>query len=679
MSVLAPATTAVRATDWLGRHEDAGSARLWPMLGTQRARRQPAKGFDVVGEAVTGWFARRAARRLDWERARRIVGAAKSLAGYSEAALDDEVKAARAEAVLGRDERATVDRAFAVGYEAVRREVGLSLHVEQVLGALALAGGCCAELATGEGKTVTAILPAALDAWLGRGLHVITVNDYLARRDAETTSPAYRRLGLSVGVIQETTTQEGRRRAYAADITYGADKQIIFDHLRDRLLSPLAPRLAGLLLEEVAGDQEAGAWGGKVVQRGLFAAIVDEADSVLIDDSVTPAIISAPAEGQSAGQEHSVLAAELARQMNEPEDYKVDTRLRKVTMTDRGRSRLAELAERLPAFWAGPRRREELLVQALNAKHLYVRGEDYVVKDGAVLIVDRSTGRILPGRQWQLGLHQAVEAKEGLKLTAENVAVARSSYQAFFQKYRRLSGMTGTAKEVWREMWAWYRLPVARVPTHRPVIRKHPADRVHVTEEQKLEAAVERVAEASRAGQPVLMGTWSVVTSERVALLLQKRGVECQVLNATREAEEAAIVARAGRPGAVTVATNMAGRGTDIVLTPESRAAGGLLVVATERNDEARVDRQLAGRAGRQGDPGGVETFVSLEDRLIQQHGTRVLVELVRRNAGPTRRLAAWLLWEFAQRVASRRWAVLRSEATKADAWFEMALHNVSR
>ncbi len=291
--------------------------------------------------------------------------------------------------------------------------------------------------------------------------------------------------------------------------------------------------------------------------------------------------------------------------MNPPEHYTVDTRLRKVKLTDAGRDRLAELSERLPAFWAGPRRREELIVQALYAKELYKRGEEYVIKDGGVLIVDRSTGRILPGRQWQLGVHQqAVEAKEGVKLTAENVAVARSSYQTFFQKYRRLSGMTGTAQEVAREMWAWYRLPVVRVPTHKPVARTKARDRVLANEDQKLAAAVDRVIEAHRRGQPVLVGTWSVLTSERVGMMLKAKGIECQVLNATRETEEAAIVERAGEAGAITVATNMAGRGTDIRLTPEARAAGGLLVVTTERNDESRVDRQLAGRAGRQGDPG---------------------------------------------------------------------------
>jgi preprotein translocase subunit SecA len=648
------------------------------MLSSARPRRQPAKGFDVLGEAVTGWWARRRARRLDWARAQSILARAKDLANYSDTALDDEVREARAQAVLNREARESIDRAFAVGYEAVRREVGLSLHIEQVLGALALASGCCAELATGEGKTVTAILPAALDAWLGRGLHVITVNDYLARRDAEITSPAYRRLGLSVGVIQETTKPEARQRAYGADITYGADKQIIFDYLRDRLVAPLLPRLSSLLLNQVAGDQSDAAWGDRVVQRGLFAAIVDEADSVLIDEAVTPAIISGPPDA-AAGREHFVTAAELARQLIKDDHYTVDSRLRRANLTDAGRAKAAELASHLPAFWSGPRRREELLVQAVYAKELYRRGEEYVVKDGAVLIVDRSTGRILPGRQWQLGIHQAVEAKEGLKLTAENIAVARSSYQGFFQKYRRLSGMSGTAHEVSRELWAWYRLPVVTVPTHKPVIRTKMADRVHTTEEQKLAAAADRVIEANKKGQPVLVGTWSVLTSERMGRLLQARGVSCQILNATRETEEASIVENAGLPGAVTVATNMAGRGTDIRLTDASRAAGGLLVVATERNDEARVDRQLAGRSGRQGDPGAVEQFVSLEDRLIAQHGQRVLVELVRRNMGPTRRLAAWLLWTVAQRTASRRWAILRSEVTKADAWFEMALHSISR
>jgi len=671
--------------DRRGSAATAPSDRLWPMLSSPARRRQPAKGFDVLGESATGWWARSRARRLDWRRAASIVAEAGRLRNYSDAALDDHIREVRVAAVVGRQDRAVVDRAFAVGYEAIRREIGLTLHAEQVLGALALAAGCCAELATGEGKTVTAILPAALDGWTGRGVHVVTVNDYLARRDAQTTSPAYRRLGLSVGVIQDSSKPDARRQAYSADITYAADKQVIFDHLKDRLAAPLMPRLSGLLLDEVcdgggSGSAAGGEWADRVVQRGLYAAIVDEADSVLIDDAVTPAIISGPAGvASAAGQEHLVIASEVARQMTSPADYEVDARQRRVGLTEAGRARLADLAARLPAFWAGARRREELMVQALSAKELYLRGQQYIVRDGKVLIVDRSTGRVLPGRQWQLGLHQAVEAKEGLALSVENATMARSSYQAFFQRYRRLSGMTGTAREVAGELWAWYRLPVTPVPTHRPVVRTRAPDRVFNTEDEKLTAAAETVLESHRAGRPVLVGTWSIVTSERMAHLLRGRGVPCQVLNATREAEEAQIIERAGLPGAVTVATNMAGRGTDIQLTPESRSAGGLLVVSTERHDEARVDRQLAGRSGRQGDPGAVERFVSLEDHLISQHGPRPLAAMVRNTSGVVRRGVAGILWAFCQRSASRRWAILRSEVSKADAWFEMALHQVSK
>jgi len=670
-------TPSVDPHAWLRPPSDATSRRLWPMVAAARDRREVLKGFDALGESFTGWIARRRARRLDWPRVHRIIEAAKKLSTFSEAAFTSEVADARAAAIVSRTEPTAIDRAHAAAYEAVRRTIGFSLHPEQVLGGLALSSGCCAELATGEGKTVTAILAATIDAWSGRGCHVITVNDYLARRDAEITTPAFKRLGLRVAVIQDASKPDERRDAYAADITYAADKQVIFDHLRDRLASPLLPRLTGLLLDDILDANRQQRWDGKVVQRGLFAAIIDEADSVLIDEAVTPAIISS--KGDDAKTDHFATASRIAAGLTPETHYSVNHRHRTVTLTDAGREALAAAAAQLPPFWAGPRRREELILQALNARELYKRDEDYVVRDDQIMIVDRSTGRILPGRQWQLGLHQAVEAKENLKVTAENIAVARSSYQRFFEKYERLAGMTGTAREVAGELWAWYRLPVVPIPTHKPIARTRAPDRVFTTEAEKLAAVADRVEQASRAGQPVLVGTWSVQTSEKVAELLRARTLECDVLNANREAEEAAIVARAGRAGAITVATNMAGRGTDIQLSPEARKAGGLLVIATEANDEQRVDRQLAGRSGRQGDPGRVERFVSLEDRLVQQHGLPPLLALVRRNAGPTRRLAAKLLWSTAQRTASRRWTVMRAEASKADQWFEMAMQQVSR
>ncbi|MBS0197931.1 MAG: prepilin peptidase [Planctomycetes bacterium] len=660
------------------------SARLWPSLASPWKRIAPAQGFDVLGERVSAWRALRAARALPWGRAHAIVKAAAGFRNHSEGALDDVIQGVREAVMLSRDEEATVDAAFAAAYEVIRREIGLSLHVEQVLGALALAAGRCAELATGEGKTVTAILPAAIEGWTGKGVHVVTVNDYLARRDAQTTAPAFRRLGISVGVIQDSTTHEARQRAYAADITYAADKQVIFDHLRDRLASPLEPRLTGLLLDGLApakGTREQDPnWHTKVVHRGLNFAIIDEADSVLIDEAVTPAIIAQHGEADEGAAKHYLMAAELARQMAQGEHYIADERLRHVKLTEAGRDKLTEAARTLPPFWAGPRRREELMIRALTAKDLHQRGRDYIVnEEGKVVIVDRSTGRVLPGRQWQLGLHQAVEAKEGVEVSAETHVTARTSYQGFFQRYKRLSGMTGTAREVAPELWRWYRLACVPIPTHKPVIREVSPDRVFDTQEQKLQAAADRAAEAHRGGRPVLVGTWSVITSERMGRLLKDRGVPAQILNATREAEEAQIIERAGHHGAVTVATNMAGRGTDIRLTPESRAAGGLLVIATERHDEARVDRQLAGRAGRQGDPGGVEVFVSLEDQLIHEAGPRVLRALAQRTRGAARRLICRALWAIAQHNAGRKWSVVRAETAKADAWLEMAIHSRSR
>lgn len=659
----------------------AGGRRLWRGLASGHAREMPTQGADTLGERVVGWVHRLRARRLDWASAERILTRANELSALSEPAFADAVALARERIMLSREDPGAVREAFALAHEAVRRETSLSLHPEQILGALAMARGCCAELATGEGKTLTAILPATIDAWSGRGVHVITVNDYLARRDAQTTRPVYTRLGVSVGVLQEGSTPPERRQAYLAGVTYAADKQVIFDHLRDRLLAPLAPRLVGLLLDETfpspaPRDERDPEWGTKVVQRELYSAIVDEADSVLIDDAVTPAIISGVAnEGLNgiSGAAHHLAACRIAADLTPGQDYRVEKRLRHAAFTDAGRAKIALRAHELPAFWSGPRRREELVQRAVLAKEMYTPGEDYIVHEGAVKIIDRSTGRVLPGRQWQLGMHQAVEAKEGLDLTKEQSTTSRSSYQQFFRRYRRLAGMTGTAREVADELWRWYRLPVAPVPTHKPVIRTQARDVLHATQEKKFAAVAERVAALRARGRPVLIGTRTVNASERLAAALRERGIECDVLNATREPEEAAIIARAGRAGAVTVATNMAGRGTDILLTPEARQAGGLAVIATERQDERRVDRQLFGRAGRQGDPGSAEVHAALDDDLYTRHAPRVLRALARGGLFTT------LLTRTAQMLASRHWVTMRAEAARAEAFYAMAMHDLTR
>jgi preprotein translocase subunit SecA len=662
------------------------SARLWQGLSHPVKREPPARGLDLVGEKARGLASRRRLRAAELHRARAICARADALADLGEQALDAEVDDIRQAVMRWRDDPATIDRAFAIMREVVRRQIGLALHVEQVAGALVMADGRLAEMATGEGKTITAILPAALDGWSGRGVHIVTVNDYLARRDAATCGPAYRRLGLTVAALQDNMPSEQRQRLYQCDVLYGADKQFIFDFLRDRLIAPLAPRLLTAALDEIAGDRAASGdgrpdWTQRITQRGHSSAIIDEADSVLIDEAVTPAIIAEelPSEATEERFSHFRLAADLARELTPGDHYDVDHKLRRITLTPRGRDKLERVSKGLSPFWTGPRRREELMIQALNARELFTAGDDYIVRGAEIVIVDRSTGRILEGRQWQLGLHQAIEAKEALEITGERRTSARISYQRFFQRYQRLCGMTGTAWEVAPELWRWYRLPVVRVPTHKPVVRRQVRDRIFTTEARKFEAVADRVVKLHQQGRPVLVGTRSVIASEKLGALLAERSAPCRILNAVREQEEAEIIAEAGRAGAITVATNMAGRGTDIILDDRARELGGLVVIATERHDEARVDRQLAGRSGRQGDPGLAEVFVSLDDDLIRRYGLAPLAALCRMTHGPLRRLAAAALWRLAQATASRRSAVHRSEVAKADAWVDLAMHHHTR
>lgn len=660
---------------------DAGtlSRRLWPHLSRRIGRRPPPTGTDIIGT----WFVGRAARRrLHHDRTARaasIIARSDALRHHSDAALGEVIEEARRAVLLGKQPVEAVDGAFAVTREVIRRELGLSLYPEQVIGGLIMAEGACAEMATGEGKTVTAILPTALLGWSGRGVHVLTVNDYLAARDAAITRPVYQRLGMSVGVVIDSTRREERRAAYDSDITYAADKQVVFDALRDRLALPPSVSLSGTILDGMmgAGDPE---WMSKVVHRGFNAVIIDEADSVLIDEAVTPAIIAAEELGEGSGEDpsgiHHKIAAQIARELEPETHYSVDRKLRHVSLNPDGLARIREMTGQLPAFWTGPRRSEELVRTALIAKEVQILGDDYIVREGKVEIVDRSTGRVLEGRQWQMGLHQAVEAKEGLETTRARRTSTRTSYARFFQQYRHVAGMSGTLREVSSELWRTYGLTVVRVPTHRPVIRRELPDRVFPTEEAKLRAVVEKVSQVHASGQPILVGTRSVLTSERLGRMLAERGVTCRVLNAERVREEAGIIELAGKLGAVTVATNMAGRGTDIKLDPASREAGGLSVIGTERHSERRVDRQLFGRAGRQGDPGVAQMFVSLEDQLIVVTGFPPLIWLARRV--PSRVLSA-VLWRQAQFLASSRAVSHRLSTARSDAWQEMAMHTQGR
>jgi len=506
--------------------------------------------------------------------------------------------------------------AFAVVREASRRTIGLRPFDVQLVGGIVLHQGTIAEMKTGEGKTLVAVLPLYLNALESKGAHLITVNDYLARRDAGWNAPIYQALGMSVAVIghemslvydpdylDETHPDPRlqhlrpvtRAEAYQADITYGTNSEFGFDYLRDNMAVDLS----------------------QCVQRGLNFAIVDEVDSILIDEARTPLIISG--QGQESTEKYYQYAKLIPRLATE--DYTVDEKTKSAALTEEGIAKIER--------WTGIKNVYELehvdeahqINQALKAYTLYKRDRDYLVKDGEVIIVDEFTGRQQPGRRWADGLHQAVEAKEGVKVQQETQTLATITYQNYFRLYTKLAGMTGTAVTEAEEFDKIYKLQVVVIPTHKPMIRDDRPDLIYKTEEAKFNAVADEIQETASLGRPVLVGTVSVEKSERLARLLEKRGVRHEVLNAKQHEREALIVANAGQPGAVTIATNMAGRGTDIVLGPGVAPGGGLHIVGTERHESRRIDNQLRGRAGRQGDPGSSRFFLALDDDLMRIFG----------------------------------------------------------
>ena len=583
---------------------------------------------------------------------------------------DDQVRgrAAALRAALARPRVPAHELALALALvrEGALRSLRLAAFSEQLCGAAALLRGMCAEMATGEGKTLTAALAATCAALAGRPVHVITVNDYLAQRDAAFAQPLLAFFGLTVGCTQQGQDAAARRAAYACNVTWCTNKDVVFDHLRDGLAagtgrSPRRSRLESLL----------GAGAGKAgpMIPDLAFAIVDEADSVLIDEARTPLIISS--EQDRIDPEVYRQALEIAGGLDIELHCIVDAQRRHVELTEEGREGVAELVAscRMDGLWRSERAREHLCRQALAALHLYQRDRDYIVREGKVQIVDEYTGRVLADRSWESGLHQMVEVKEGLPITPHRVPVARMTYQTFFTRYERLAGMSGTVHEVAGELWSVYGLPMVRIPTHLPVRRSHLGHRVFVDPSDRLDALVARCTALGASGRPVLIGTRSVAVSEAVAAHLAGAGIAARVLNARQDREEADIVAAAGQQGRVTVATNMAGRGTDIAIAPEVRDAGGLHVVLTELHESARIDRQLFGRCSRQGDPGSCESMACLEDDLFARFGRDWLLAASRRwarGAMLPAPLARWLSMHIQRRaqhmLAAQRLQVMRDD-----------------
>ncbi len=513
---------------------------------------------------------------------------------------DDQLRAKTAEfrdkLENGAELEDIMPEAFAVAREAAVRTVGMRPFDVQVIGGLVLHEGKIAEMKTGEGKTLAATMPLYLNALSGRGAHVVTVNDYLAKRDAEWMGPIYKFLGLTVGVIVHGLDDSERRESYNSDITYGTNNEFGFDYLRDNMK---------FALEDY-------------VQRELNFAIVDEVDSILIDEARTPLIISGPSE-ESTDKYYKI--NQIIPSLRKDQDYTIDEKSRTVVLTEEGVFKTERLL-RVPNLY-DPKNIETLhhVNQALKAHTLFKRDVDYLVKEGQVIIVDEFTGRVMPGRRYSDGLHQALEAKEKVKIERENQTLATITFQNYFRMYKKLAGMTGTADTEAAEFKEIYNLEVLVVPTNMPMIRVDNPDVIYKTEMEKFRAAISEIKELNKKGRPVLVGTISIEKSEHMSQLLTRQGIKHHVLNAKNHEKEAEIIAQAGQHGAVTISTNMAGRGTDIKLGPGVAELGGLHVLGTERHESRRIDNQLRGRSGRQGDMGSSRFYLSLDDDLLRIFG----------------------------------------------------------
>lgn len=567
--------------------------------------------------------------------------------------------------------------ALAAIREASARKLRMRPFLVQLMGALALYRGYLAEMATGEGKTLTVALAGVLAGWTRRPCHILTVNDYLVERDAARLKPLYAFCGIRAGCVTGPMEPPARQQGYACDVTYTTSKELLADFLRDRICLGALQNPTRRLIRHLLSSQSAAKAGREgLVMRGLHTAIVDEADSVLIDEAVTPLIISAPRDNEQL-KEVGRTANALVADLRPGEDYEVKPRYKEIELTENGKQKLHAQTATLPGLWQGSERRLEWVTQALVAREFFRRDRQYIVDEGKVLIVDEFTGRPQPQRTWRAGMHQAIEAKEALPISDPTETVARLSFQRFFRCFYKLSGMTGTAYEAAGEFWQTYKLPVVPIPKNRPCIRQQWPDRIFANDAAKWDAIVEEIARVHAEGRPILVGTRSVFASELLAGLLAKKDLRCNVLNASRLSEEAGIVAMAGEYGRITIATNMAGRGTDIHLAGGIDVLGGLHVIATECHESGRVDRQLFGRSARQGDPGSSQSFFSLQDELI----TRYLPVFVQKAvchvftlgfplSHQMARAGFWLAQRKAQRLAAKQ----RQSILKNDLWLDDAL-----
>lgn len=641
------------------------------LTSLKRLKKIPT-GADAVVYRFVGMFKERSSvRRKTLKTARKIDAIGKEFSSLESSELRKKIIVIREK--FKRPVRDDVlAEAFAIVQESVARVLGYRPYVEQIAGALALYNGYIAEMSTGEGKTVTAAMCGVIRGWSGRPCHVITANDYLASRDAQIMKPLYNFCGVSVAAVTGAMKPPERRAGYAADVTYSTAKEVLADFLRDRIAMGKSQKFSKRILDSFTLQQKAVS--DKLVQRGLYTAIVDEADNVLIDEAVTPLIISREKENKGFNRTCEI-AFELSGNLVRDVDYKVDIKLRTVRFLVDMDARLEEIQDELAEKGEGnggfcrASFLKDLVRQALIAKELFVLGRQYLIEEGKVIIVDESTGRKMPMRSWNGGLHQMIELKEGLELTGLKETEARMSFQRFFRLYKHFSGMTGTGKEASNEFWMIYGTPVLCIPNHRKNKRKIYRLKTYTTKEKKRKAIVAEVVRIHKLGRPVLIGTKDIDESETFGRMLSELGLHCRIINAVRSDDEANVVAEAGKAGAITVATNMAGRGTDIKIPAGVKKIGGLHVIATECNMSSRIDRQLFGRSARQGDPGSASHYASFEDDVLRRNLPTTLISLFR-HAGPLASLAV----KWAQYRAGRKSYQSRVAVQRTDTWLEESL-----
>lgn len=638
---------------------------------SMRIRKTVPRGLDRWANDLVGRYRRKQALGPAWHlQAEKICKQAQAMRKVSDVALHHRLDGYRQ--TFRRRQRGherQLGDALASIVEAAERCLGMRPFVEQVLGALLIHAGCLIEMATGEGKTLTAALAAIIAGWRGKPCHIITANDYLAARDAQALVDLYARCGLTTGWVLAQMDPDERRRHYAADIVYTTSKELLADFLRDRLMA--GGRFAGS-----SDGLQTESSNPPPVMRGIHTAIVDEADSVLIDEAVTPLLISQTQKNRTL-VEACQAATKVAATLVDGVDYRVDPKYREIGLSRQGRARVKTMAEHLPLIFRGGARREELVQTALAARAFYRKNKHYLVTQGRVVIVDEFTGRMMPQRTWRHGLHQCIEAWEGIDLSDPSETVARLSFQRFFRFFKKLGGMTGTAKESAAEFWHIYGLPVSTLPTHHACQRKWLPNRCYRKAEQKWDAIVAEVIACHASGQPVLIGTRSIAASRHCAGLLDQKKIAYRLLNAQNHRKEARIIANAGNVGTVTIATNMAGRGADIRLGQGAFERGGLHVILSEHHQSRRIDRQLAGRCARQGDPGSVRCYSSLQDELLADYGSKTGLKLLQNFFSGQKPLFNVLVGPFvaaAQKKAQRQAFRQRMEVMRTDEWLTDAL-----